>query len=343
MARKPRQDEPGSWHHVFNRGLSRRTVFELRSDVRYFLSRLAREVRRGAIEVHAYCFLTTHFHLLVRSPIGQLSRALGRIQNAYVRRFNRERKRDGSLFRGRFGSVRIRHESYWEDLLRYIDANAFQAGLVGDPRLFPHGSASHYAQSAGPIWMERSVVEAVVAGAVGASRFGPATYRRFLESCAQPERDDFIERRVAAGNTEGDPLADLIDAAEPEILDWMLRKAHLADGRRPGVPVVSVGTLEGIVARHRIASPEWCVRPVRKGRSGWTLLRAGLLRSACGLTYAEIGRRCERSTTVAQDMVAAHRTLLEASEEYGTRVAEVLAAALRRDHGGRVLSKIIPL
>lgn len=46
-----RSDEEGAWHHVMNRGLARRSVFEDRECVRYFLSCLARIVRRGLLEV----------------------------------------------------------------------------------------------------------------------------------------------------------------------------------------------------------------------------------------------------------------------------------------------------
>lgn len=72
MARRPRRNAPGSWRHVVNRAIGKRPYFETRSDQRYFLSRLAREVRRSTLEVHAYCLMTTHFHLLVRSPVGEL-------------------------------------------------------------------------------------------------------------------------------------------------------------------------------------------------------------------------------------------------------------------------------
>jgi hypothetical protein len=64
-----------------NRGIARRTVFENDADVRYFLAQLARAVRAGGIEVHAYCLMTTHFHLLVRSPAGGLSTAMRAVQN----------------------------------------------------------------------------------------------------------------------------------------------------------------------------------------------------------------------------------------------------------------------
>lgn len=75
MPRGERLDEAGAWHHVFNRGLARRTVFEAERDGRAFLSLLARSVRNRRLEVHAYCLMSTHFHLLVRSVDGRLSAA----------------------------------------------------------------------------------------------------------------------------------------------------------------------------------------------------------------------------------------------------------------------------
>lgn len=102
MARSPRMDEPGSWHHVMNRGIARRVVFPGRVQVRTFLAALACAVRRGEIEVHVFCLLPTHFHLLVRSPLGRLSEALRRVQNDFVRRTNRRARRDGSLIRARW-------------------------------------------------------------------------------------------------------------------------------------------------------------------------------------------------------------------------------------------------
>ena len=38
MAQRARHDEPGALHHVYNRGIAKRTVFERRGDCRFFLS-----------------------------------------------------------------------------------------------------------------------------------------------------------------------------------------------------------------------------------------------------------------------------------------------------------------
>ena len=102
MARHPRCDGPNTWHHVMNRGIARRTLFESSADIRYFLAQVAWAVHRGEIEVHAYSILTTHYHLLLRSLTGQLGRVMQQVQTKYSRRFNRGRHRDGSLVRGRF-------------------------------------------------------------------------------------------------------------------------------------------------------------------------------------------------------------------------------------------------
>src|SRR5436190_877467 len=130
MPRRPRADRPGRLHHVMNRGIARRTVFETRADRRKFLALLAREVREGGIELHAFVILGTHYHLLVRSLDGRLSETMRRVQNAYVRWFNRMRRRDGPLFRGRFRSIPLESTRYAHTLIRYIDQNPVEARLV---------------------------------------------------------------------------------------------------------------------------------------------------------------------------------------------------------------------
>jgi hypothetical protein len=72
-----REDLVGAWHHVVNRAIERRMMFERRADFRFFCAQLARSVLRGAIELHAFCLMGTHDHLLVRSPLGNLGTAMG--------------------------------------------------------------------------------------------------------------------------------------------------------------------------------------------------------------------------------------------------------------------------
>lgn len=89
---------------MMNRAVARRAAFPDRRSSRRFLAQLAKAVRSGRIEVHAYSVLANHCHLLIRSPRGEMSEALRVIQNQYTKWFNRQLKRDGPLFRGRFPS-----------------------------------------------------------------------------------------------------------------------------------------------------------------------------------------------------------------------------------------------
>ncbi len=45
--------------------------------------------------------MPNHYHLLVRSPLGNVSSAMKHLGATYTQGFNRRHRRDGSLFRGR--------------------------------------------------------------------------------------------------------------------------------------------------------------------------------------------------------------------------------------------------
>ena len=51
-----------------NRAMARRMAFETRADSRFLTSLVAREVRAGTLEVHDFCLLGTHVHLLESDP-----------------------------------------------------------------------------------------------------------------------------------------------------------------------------------------------------------------------------------------------------------------------------------
>jgi len=86
MARKPRVDCPGAWHHVMNRGARREAIFQRDDHCLLFLELVGEMVARLGVEVHAYSLIPTHYHLLVRSVHGNLSRAMQRLSGEFVQR-----------------------------------------------------------------------------------------------------------------------------------------------------------------------------------------------------------------------------------------------------------------
>lgn len=154
MPRKPRIDFDGAWHHVMNRDAGRRVIFEADSERDRFLNCLVVACQRYAVEVHGYCLLSNHYHLLVRSRDGRLSAAMSWLSSRYTQSLNYEKDRDGPLFRGRFASVPIDGDAHLMQSLRYIHLNPVRAGLASKCEAWPWSSASAYAGvSAKPNWL----------------------------------------------------------------------------------------------------------------------------------------------------------------------------------------------
>ena len=333
MARHARYDSPGSWHHVMNRGIAKRTLFESELDIRAFLARLACSVRAGRIEVHAYSILTTHFHLLVRSPEERLSETMQLLQNSYSRWFNRSRHRDGPLYRARFRSKRVDSDEYRIDLLRYIDDNAITAGLAETPAAYPYSSAFHYAQPRGPVWLERGWVESFVMELTRTREYLPEDYPGAFGEPLPAGLRRLIERRIELQSAGIDPLGDLIGAAPPHVLDWMRRKAKLADGTSVGLPVCDAADVTSIVADASAARANWRLASVGRPTDAWKILEVALLRELCGATFAEAGKRTGTTTNGACKRYARHQRALEEDSDYAVVLGELATLAVTRCHG----------
>lgn len=143
MPRPARLDGEGEWHHVMNRGLARATVFADVSERILFLELLAQAAAKHSTEIHAYCLMDNHYHLLVRS-MGRLSHTMQHLSGRYTQIRNARNHRDGPVFRGRYTSVRIGNESHLLQASRYIHLNPVMARLVESPESWQWSSAPAY-------------------------------------------------------------------------------------------------------------------------------------------------------------------------------------------------------
>jgi len=111
MARLIRVEFEGAVYHAMARGNERRTIFRSDSDRELFLQTLAETGSQFGLLVHVYCLMPNHYHLVVETPRGNLSRALGWLQVTYTVRFNRRHRRSGHLFQravqGAVGRCRV--------------------------------------------------------------------------------------------------------------------------------------------------------------------------------------------------------------------------------------------
>ena len=134
MPRKPRYYLPDVPCHVIQRGNDRQPCFRAPADFQAYLEMLGDVTERYGCSVHAYVLMTNHVHLLMtpvdREGISRTMQALGR---RYVRYFNQQHGRTGTLWEGRHKASLVDSESYLLTCYRYIELNPVRARMVNLP------------------------------------------------------------------------------------------------------------------------------------------------------------------------------------------------------------------
>lgn len=132
MPRQIRHHVPGGWYHITTRGLGRRTIFKSDRDHEHFLELLSGMVERYSILLHAHVELDNHYHLLIESPEGNVSRAMQWLNTSYSVWFNTKYERTGALFQSRFKSIPVDNEGSWAfECAMYIHLNPVRIKALG--------------------------------------------------------------------------------------------------------------------------------------------------------------------------------------------------------------------
>jgi len=159
MARPLRLEFAGALYHVTSRGDRREAIYDSDSDRQLFLDVVGAVWERFNWQVHAYCLMTNHYHLLVETPDGNLSKGMRQLNGVYTQRFNRICGRTGHVFQGRYKAILIQKEVYLLEVARYVVLNPVRARMVRTPAEWPWSS---YRAMCGevqvPQWLETSVI-----------------------------------------------------------------------------------------------------------------------------------------------------------------------------------------
>ena len=159
MARQLRIEFPGAFYHVFSRGNQKQPVFLSDDDKFFFLKCLREAHEKYGVIVHVYCLMPNHYHLILETPLGNLSSMMHFLNTTYTIYFNTKHKRCGHLFQGRYKSILIEAESYAQELSKYIHLNPVRSEIVDLPEQYPWSSYECYRGTAKPEkWLETTFV-----------------------------------------------------------------------------------------------------------------------------------------------------------------------------------------
>jgi len=127
----PRIDLPGIAQHVIQRGVNGCACFCSDDDRRFYLNSLEAAACAAGCEVHTYVLMTNHTHLLVTGKkSGSISAMMQDLGRTYVQYFNRQHRRTGTLWQGRFKSNLVASAAYVLNCYRYIELNPVRANMV---------------------------------------------------------------------------------------------------------------------------------------------------------------------------------------------------------------------
>ena len=151
MARQLRVEYAGAIYHVMSRGDRQESIFGDDEDRRRFLGTLGEACARGGWQVHAYCLMGNHFHLVLETPQPTLVAGMKWFLGTYTQRFNARHQLRGHLFAGRYKSLLVdgSDDMYLRVVCDYVHLNPVRAGLIA-----ADGKLADYAWSSFPEYLQ---------------------------------------------------------------------------------------------------------------------------------------------------------------------------------------------
>jgi putative transposase len=213
MSRPLRIEFADAWYHVMNRGRGAEKIFIDSTDYQVFVELLKETAETWNVKVAAYCLISNHYHILLKTPEANISRSMRHLNGVYTQRFNRRHRVDGPLFRGRYKSIVVGADPYLLQLVRYIHKNPVKAGLVEKPGQYAWSSHKGYLSVAGKWdWLHKD----------------------FILSLLSPKKQDWLKLYKAFMSLEDAQGVDRIVAGKKwpamigtnEFVDWVKGKYY---------------------------------------------------------------------------------------------------------------------
>ena len=238
MARPLRIEYPGALYHVTSRGDRQEPIFDDDRDRTAFLNILGDVVSRFRWQCHAYCLMGNHYHLMIETPEGNLTKGMRQLNGVFTQWSNRRHQRTGHLFQGRYQAIVVDRDSYFLELARYIVLNPVRAAMVKQPEQWAWSSyGAMIGKSTAPAWLTTEVLSGEFGkGRIRARRkfqqfvkegMGGESIWKDLKGQIYLGDDDFVEQmRGKLGERDEDVNIPRVQQRAPAPMLSAIRRRH---------------------------------------------------------------------------------------------------------------------
>jgi putative transposase len=196
MARALRIQYPGAYYHLTCRGNDRKRIFGDDKDREKFLKLLENSLDVYQVNLYSYVLMTNHFHLLIQTPLGNLSEFMRHFNVCYTGYHNYRHSRSGHLYQGRYKSFLIDVDNYLLEVSRYLHLNVIRVHSLKTASLDEKVSLlENYKWSSLPGYISKKKVEKFVKYDLILSMIGsrPSYYKFIIEGLNKDIKDPFKE------------------------------------------------------------------------------------------------------------------------------------------------------
>lgn len=308
MARKLRLEYEGAMYHVMNRGDRREPIFKDDRDREIFLETLGQAAQKTGWQIHAYCLMNNHFHLVLETPGANLVAGMKWFLGTYTGRFNRRHKLFGHLFSGRYKSLIVdgSGSGYLRTVCDYVHLNPVRAKLLRPEQKLGHYRWSSYREYLrSPVRRPAWVRTGRLLGELGIPKDSTAGRKQFERMMEQ--RRGLDDSESFKGLRRGWYLGDKAFRAELlEQMDLRMGPEHYGEERRETDEQKAERIVMEELKRRKWAESELGLRP--KADKGKIAL-AQRLRKETAMPLKWIALRLQMgSWTYVSNLLAAKRS-----------------------------------
>ncbi len=227
MPRPLRIEYPGATYHVVNTASGRRPVFKTDEHRKIFIELIEQMAETYGVEVLAYSLLPNQYHLILRTPRANLSRAMRQLNGVFTQRCNQRIGGSGNLFRGRYKAVLLNADKFLAATARYVHLAPVTAKVAKSPETYRWSSCrAQLGLESAPGWLVTDALKKVDGKKYSdylRQGVDPETARFYAKKHLEAVRGDAAFKKAARSKAGAKPSAKAKSnvAALPTIMKFV--------------------------------------------------------------------------------------------------------------------------